>query len=85
MLLQTFHPPTRNLVCKTHAVAIAMHAWRWPVHLYGRADPSMRAQRPASLAPPTRRGVADRWAHPGGHLTASRRLGRARHHGNADD
>eukprot|EP00959_Pyramimonas_sp_CCMP1952_P201928 4222666-Pyramimonas_sp.AAC.1 len=24
--------PTRNLICKTHAAAIAKSAWRWPVH-----------------------------------------------------
>eukprot|EP00959_Pyramimonas_sp_CCMP1952_P376356 7883186-Pyramimonas_sp.AAC.1 len=53
MLLQQPQPPTRNLVCKTHAIAIAMHAWRWLVHLCGRANPSMCAQRPTSLARPT--------------------------------
>eukprot|EP00959_Pyramimonas_sp_CCMP1952_P283374 5924011-Pyramimonas_sp.AAC.1 len=53
-LLQTSRPTTRSLICKTHAVAIAMHAWRWLVHLCGRANPSTRAQRPASRAPPTR-------------------------------
>eukprot|EP00959_Pyramimonas_sp_CCMP1952_P209117 4374385-Pyramimonas_sp.AAC.1 len=31
------------------------------------------------------RGGADRWAHPSGHFSASRRLRRARHRGNVDN
>eukprot|EP00959_Pyramimonas_sp_CCMP1952_P075671 1581716-Pyramimonas_sp.AAC.1 len=43
---QTSHQPTRNLVCKPHAGAIA--------HLCGRDSPRMRAQPPSTLARPTR-------------------------------
>ncbi len=37
LLAQTSHPPTRDLVCKTHAAAIARSTWRWLAHLCGRA------------------------------------------------
>eukprot|EP00959_Pyramimonas_sp_CCMP1952_P137159 2870076-Pyramimonas_sp.AAC.1 len=44
LLAQTSYPPIRNLVCNTHAVAIAMSTWSWLVHLCGRASPCMLAR-----------------------------------------
>eukprot|EP00959_Pyramimonas_sp_CCMP1952_P336878 7054247-Pyramimonas_sp.AAC.1 len=74
MCLQTSHPATHNLVCKAHAVAVAMHAWRRLVHLCGRANPSMPARSGQLVRRHQRgRGGADRWAHPN-----------RRNHGNAD-
>eukprot|EP00959_Pyramimonas_sp_CCMP1952_P368070 7710371-Pyramimonas_sp.AAC.1 len=38
-------PPRHPQVgLQTHAVAIAMHAWSWRVHICGRANPSTRAE-----------------------------------------
>eukprot|EP00959_Pyramimonas_sp_CCMP1952_P222737 4656627-Pyramimonas_sp.AAC.1 len=48
LLAQSSHPRTRNLVCKTHVTASAMSAWRWLVHLCGRASPRMLARAAAS-------------------------------------
>eukprot|EP00959_Pyramimonas_sp_CCMP1952_P359982 7537639-Pyramimonas_sp.AAC.1 len=60
-----------------------MSAWRRLVRLRGRANPS--AQRPAVWRDRRGRSGADRRVHPSGHFAASRRLGRARYRGNADD
>eukprot|EP00959_Pyramimonas_sp_CCMP1952_P295803 6187301-Pyramimonas_sp.AAC.1 len=54
LLAQTSHPPICNLVCKSHSAAIAMSTRRWLVRLCGRASLRARAQRPPSLARPTR-------------------------------
>eukprot|EP00959_Pyramimonas_sp_CCMP1952_P206054 4308945-Pyramimonas_sp.AAC.1 len=54
------------------------------VFLCGRANPIIARSGQVVWRDRRGRGGADRWAHPSGHFSASRRLGRAQYHGNVN-